>query len=195
MSSALCRGVRQRCPERARVQYAGFRPTNNCVKRRGVGNAVMLTGNGGRPMADAQEERLLLATLLGLRRAPGLRSTSGQLPRVARTAARRAQGQGPLSGPFGKAYCGVRWWHRERDKIDKIILLAMAQCPVGCGAFDFRGVLSPEGPGSDTSSGCLAQHRGPFSSRSTTSEEAKVKSEGKRTSSSSAGPGAEDKRQ
>jgi hypothetical protein len=113
---------------------------------------------------------------------------SGQLPRVARTAARRAQG--PLSGPFGKAYCGVRWWHRERDKIDKIILLAMAQCPVGCGAFDFRGVLSPEGPGSDTSSGCLAQHRGPFSSRSTTSEEAKVKSEGKRTSSSSAGPGA-----
>ena len=38
--------------------------------------------------------------LLGLRRAPGLRSTSGQLPRVARTAARRAQG--PLSGPFGK---------------------------------------------------------------------------------------------
>ena len=88
---------------------------------------------------------------------------SGQLPRVARTAARRAQG--PLSGPFGKAYCGVRWWHRERDKIDKIILLAMAQCPVGCGAFDFRGVLSPEGPGSDTSSGCLAQHRGPFSSK------------------------------
>ena len=41
----------------------------------------------------------------------------------------------------------------------------LAQCPCGCGAFV---VSCPRGVGSDTSSGCLSQQRGPFSSRSTT---------------------------
>ena len=65
------------------------------------------------------------------------------------------------------------------------VVWPLAQCPVGCSAFV---VSCPRRVGSDTSSGCLAQHRGPFSSRSTTRSK-KVKSEGKRTSSSSAGPG------
>jgi len=43
--------------------------------------------------------------------------------------------------------------------------LASRSGPVGCGAFV---VSCPRRVGSDTSSGCLAQHRGPFSSRSTT---------------------------
>eukprot|EP00964_Phaeocystis_antarctica_P081850 scaffold51248_cov68-Phaeocystis_antarctica.AAC.4 len=62
----------------------------------------------------------------------------------------------------------------------------LALCPVGCGALV---VSCPRRVGSDTSSGCLAQHRSPFSSRSRR-QEAQVKSEGKITSSSSAGPGA-----
>eukprot|EP00964_Phaeocystis_antarctica_P099379 scaffold65219_cov60-Phaeocystis_antarctica.AAC.2 len=56
---------------------------------------------------------------------------------------------------------------------------------VGC---DALVVSCPRRVGSDTSSGCLAQLRGPFSSQDQR-QEAKVKSEGKRTSSSSAGPG------
>jgi hypothetical protein len=61
----------------------------------------------------------------------------------------------------------------------------LAQCPVGCGAFV---VSCPRRVGSDTSSGCLAQYT-EVRSHQDQRQEAKVKSEGKKTSSSSAGPG------
>ena len=58
----------------------------------------MLAGDGGRPMADAQEER----ALLGLRRAPGLRSAT---PSCARRAPRARAASGALHG-----WRGPRRW-------------------------------------------------------------------------------------
>ena len=59
---------------------------------------------------------------------------------------------------------------KRSKKFEKVYTLrveggGLALCPVGCGALV---VSCPRRVGSDTSSGCLAQHRGPFSSRSTT---------------------------
>ena len=52
----------------------------------------------------------------------------------------------------------------------------LAQCPDGCGAFV---VSCLRGVGSDTSSGCLSQQRGPFSSRSTTRSKGETRREKK----------------